>query len=82
MSYFEIAYRSLQKHSRNDIFHGKLQFFLGNFLPHKTVVLSVLRFMEIKFPILETHIDILINNALNRGHIIWSRQGRINTIQL
>ena len=65
MSDLEIAYRSLQKHSRNDIFHGKLQVFRGNFLPHKIVVLPKLQFMETKLPILGAHIDTLTNKVLS-----------------
>ena len=53
-------------------------FFRGNFLSHKTVVLSELRSMEIKFPILGTLIDILINNVLSVRNDHWGHQRTIN----
>ena len=40
-------------------------FFHGNLLFRKTVVLPEIKFMEINVPNLETHIDILTNNVLS-----------------
>lgn len=53
-------------------------FFRGNFLSRKTVVPSELRSMEIKFPILGTLIDILINNVLSVRNDHWGHQRTIN----
>ena len=40
-------------------------FFHGNLLFRKTVVLPEIKFMEINVPNLQTHIDILMNNVLS-----------------
>ena len=41
-------------------------FFRRNLLPYKAMVLPELKLIETKIPILETHMDILVNNVLSR----------------
>ena len=60
------------------IYSINYDFFRGNFLPRKTVVLSELRSMEIKFPIMGTLIDTLINNVLSVRNDHWGHQRTIN----
>ena len=50
--------------------------FYGNFLPRKTAVLSELKFMKTKVPILGIHIDLITDNVLNgrNNHLEPSRK--------